>query len=128
MKFYQGLTKEITVNRRVRPAILSLKDGKWEFNKAVDLDDGLLRPFIADQLNEALNPSGYSFFLYKVVKKVVRDRACKGWRELYPNATASEFQKRSEDLEKWNGEEYGFTRKSKSVPIAICFEDKLSAK
>ena len=125
MKFYQGLTKELTIGGRTRPAIVVLNDGRWSINDRIDLKAELLRPFIADQMNEALNPSGYSFLLYKVVKKVVEDRACKGWRKLYPTATRAEFKRRTSDLENWNGEDYGFTRKSRSIPISICFEGKL---
>jgi hypothetical protein len=127
MKFYEGLTKGISMSGHQRPAIVVLKDNKWMVDYDVDLKADLLRPFIADHLNEALNPSGYSFFLHKVVRKHVRDHSCKDWRAVYPNATSAEFQKRTTDLEKWNGEDYGFTHKSRSVPIAICFEEKLSA-
>ena len=125
MRFYQGLTKEITINGRRRPPIVVLREGEWSFNDRIDPKAEMLRPFIGDQLNEALNPSGYSFFLHKVVRKVVKNRACNDWRKLYPDATAAEFQKRTLELENWNGEDYGFTHKSKSIPIAICFEDKL---
>lgn len=123
MKFYQRLTHDTVVNGRMLPALVIQRDGRWIRNSD---EKGTLQPFIADNLNEALNPSGYSFLLYKVVKKIVRDRSCKRWRELYPNATAAEFEKRTAALETWNGEDYGFTRKSKTVPIAVCFENTLS--
>ena len=122
MKFYQNLTNEVQLGGRTLAPIVVIDNGTWSISPRADL----LRPFIADQLNEALNPSGYSFFLVSIVKKVVRKKACPEWRKLYPTATANEFQQRSADLEKWNGDDYGFTPKSRSVPIAVCFEAGLS--
>jgi len=125
MKFYQNLTSEISLGGRALPPVLVLRDGKWMMNENEQIKADLMKPFIADQLNEALNPSGFSFLLVKVVKNVVKKKACPEWRKLYPTATADEFKKRSADLEKWNGDDYGFTPKSRSVPIAVCFEGAL---
>jgi hypothetical protein len=57
MKFYQGLTQDIVIGDTKRPAILLLKDGLWTVNENVSLQELLLKPFVSDHLNEALNPS-----------------------------------------------------------------------
>ncbi|MFZ1700828.1 MAG: hypothetical protein WBO10_06615 [Pyrinomonadaceae bacterium] len=128
MKFYQGLTEPVTVGESIRPAIFKLENGFWQINENVDLRDSLIKPFLTDHLNEALNPSGYAFNVYPTVRRVVRDHACPEWRKLMPNATKADLEKRSTSLETWYGEDYGFTKKSKTVSIAdSCFpaSDKL---
>lgn len=120
MKFYQGLTESVAVGEHRLPPLVTLIDGKWKFD---DKDHDILKPFITDHLNEALNPSGFSFLLASVVKSIVTKKDCPAWRKLYPNANAEEFRSRTAALENWNGEDYGFTKKSKTVPIAVCFEE-----
>ena len=55
-RFYQGLTREIKVGSTTRLPLLVLSDGHWIFNPRVKLRETLLKPFISDHLNEALNP------------------------------------------------------------------------
>ena len=124
MKFYLGLAQAIRLGSETRPATLTLVNGQWQIAHPENARDILLIPFIADQMNEALNPSGYSFLVYPTVRSVVRKQACPEWRATYPMLTKDDFAKPSRALELWNGEDYGFTRKSKTVPIAICFEDR----
>ncbi|HEY2847196.1 MAG TPA: hypothetical protein VGI80_05210 [Pyrinomonadaceae bacterium] len=84
----------------------------------------ILRPFISDHLNEALNPSNYLFFLYPVVRSVVQKRACPEWRAAYPNATRDEFTTRTAALTTWNGLDYGYKQTSRQVRLAnTCFPD-----
>lgn len=123
MKFYLGLTQPVQVGSETRPAILTLVDGKWQIADPDSRRNNFLKPFIADQMNEALNPSGYSFLVYPVVRGVVRKQACPEWLAAYPSLTKTDFADRSRALELWNGEDYGFTRKDKTVTIAnTCFD------
>jgi hypothetical protein len=123
MRFYQGLTKLVKIGDVERPATVRLNDGVWTINKG--FRETLIKPFISDQLNEALNASGYSILLYPTVKRVVRNQACPEWRKRFPDLTHAAVEKRSADLKMWNGEDYGFTNRSLTVPIAVCFEEKL---
>lgn len=125
MNFYQGLTSPVTIGSSTRPAILRLVNGKWQVNDGINLHRVLIRPFISDHMNEALNPSGYAFNLYPTVKRVVRDQACPEWRTLMPAAKKADLEKRSASLETWNGTDYGFARKGYAVPITECFNDQL---
>ncbi len=123
MKFYEGLTQPIVIGSATRQALLELSDGKWKLNGSENFREGIIKPFINDRLNEALNPSGYSFNLFPTVRRVVKNKACPQWQKLMPNAKKADLESRSALLETWNGIDYGFTRKGKSFPIAACFDN-----
>jgi len=123
MRFYEGMTKPLQINGSTRPAILELHDGHWRIAPNVDLAPTLLKPFISEHLNEAFNPSGYAFFVYPTVKRVVRTRACSGWQSLIKQTKKADLSQRSALLEKWNGEDYGFATKGSRVTIGdSCFD------
>ncbi len=125
MRFYEGMTKPLQINGSTRQAILKLHDGHWRIAPNVDLPSTLLKPFISEHLNEALNPSGYAFFVYPTVKRVVRTRACPEWQSFIKQTTKADLALRSALLEKWNGEDYGFARKGSRVTIGdSCFDRK----
>jgi hypothetical protein len=86
----------------------------------------LLKPFISDHFNEALNPSiftsnlGWRWYIRRTVKK----RSCEQWFKRYPDLSRNGLEKRSQALRLWNGEDYGFTGSKHFVTIAnTCFED-----
>jgi hypothetical protein len=129
LKFYQGLTHEIKIGESVRPAVLILKDGIWEFNKNADLREILLKPFISKHLNEAYNPSKiFNIFGFRdYVRRVVRKRSCKQWLERYPDLSQTDLEATTKSLELWHGEDYGFSYSKNFVTIAnTCFENERS--
>lgn len=124
MKFYDGLTKPLQINGKERPAILTLSNGSWKIEDK-DLRENLLKPFFTDHLNEALNPSSFRLTLVRSVRRAVKKHDCPEWIQAFPNLTANDFNDRSKTLETWNGEDYGFTRRSRPVTIGeTCFEDR----
>ena len=128
LKFYEGLTRPITVGNSVRPAVLILKDGLWTFNDGGNLRADLLTPFISDHLNEALNPSIFTknFGLRWYIRRTVRKRSCAQWFERYPNISQSGLEGQSRALTMWQGEDYGFTDSEHFVTIAnTCFEEEV---
>jgi hypothetical protein len=128
MKFYEGLTKPVMLGKSVRPPTLILKEGKWTMNEGEGFESGLLRPFISDHLNEALNPSVFAPGLRSSVRGVVRKQSCAQWIALFPNRTKSDFEKISAELSLWNGESYGFRPSDKSITIAgTCFESSAAS-
>jgi len=125
MRFYQGLTQPVRIGSSTRPAILVLKDGSWKINDEATLRKTLIKPFISDHLNEAYNPSSYSFILFPSVRRIVRKQSCPQWKQRYPRLTAAEINARSAALTLWNGEDYGYTKKDRMVTIGeTCFEQK----
>ncbi|MFN0277284.1 MAG: hypothetical protein ACKVRN_01650 [Pyrinomonadaceae bacterium] len=122
MKFYQGLTKTISTGNHTLPTPVVLKNGVWNVDD-IALRENLLKPFLSDHLNEALNPSGYAFTIFRSVRRAVEKHSCPDWRSSLPNTTKANLESRSASLEKWNGEDYGFTRKGRSISIATCFGD-----
>jgi hypothetical protein len=124
LKFYQNLTKQTKIGEKTYPAILVLKSGFWEFGEPERLRENLLKPFISDHLNEALNPSIFIklFWLDSYVRETVRKQSCAAWRKEFPGRTQSDFAEITERLRLWHGEEYGFKSSSHFITIAnTCF-------
>lgn len=123
LKFYQGLTREIKIGNETRAAILIVKNGFWSVNENVDLRRILIKPFLTDHLNEALNPSIYAKGLRSFVRKTVRKRACAQWRARFPDYLQADFTRISRELSEWDGENYGFKASENFVTIAAdCFD------
>lgn len=126
LKFYEGLTHAVRVGDTTRPAVLKLKEGIWEIDGNENIGEVLLKPFISDHLNEALNPSiftktlGWRAFIRRAVKK----RSCEQWIKRYPGLSREGLEERSQALQLWYREDYGFTDSEHFVTIAnTCFED-----
>jgi hypothetical protein len=120
LKFYQGLTKPILTEGFTRGAVLELHEGSWRFANQSDL----LKPFISDHFNEALNPSIFSKLLgwRWFIRRSVRRRSCDQWRQRYPELSRSSLEEMSRALRLWHGEDYGFTDSEDFVTIAnTCF-------
>jgi hypothetical protein len=128
LKFYEGLTKPVTISGLTRPATLILKNGIWVFNEAANIGQTLLRPFISDHLNEALNPSVFVPGLRSSIRGIVRKQSCPQWRVLYPDRTKDDFERTTDSLSLWNDKDYGFKKSGKSITIAnTCFGDSRSS-
>ncbi|MEQ1763004.1 MAG: hypothetical protein ABL984_07660 [Pyrinomonadaceae bacterium] len=124
MRFYEGLTRSVRVGDMARPATLILENGLWKLNAAGTSEEVLLRPFISDHLNEALNPSLYIPGLRSSIRGIVKKRSCPQWRAAYPTKTREDFQSLTDSLKLWNGENYGYKQSQKFVTIATtCFDD-----
>jgi hypothetical protein len=124
MKFYQGFTEDLQIGDKIRPSILKLKDGVWTLNESFKMHEMLLKPFVSNHLNEALNPSGFTklFGLNSQVRKVLT-RNCPEWRVQNPTLSQTEFEHLTDSLKRWNNEDYGFTEKKNFITIAnTCFE------
>ncbi len=119
MKFYQNLTHEIKIGESVKPPVFVLKDGFWTFDETGEL----LKPFITNHFNEALNPSKFIFILRPTVRGIVRKKACQAWRERFPNLMQTDFEQITNGLKLWHGEDYGFSGSDKFITIAnTCFD------
>ena len=122
MRFYEGLTRSVKVGDTLRPATVLLENGLWKLNAEGMSEDVLLRPFISDHMNEALNPSLYVPGLRSSVRGIVRKKSCPQWRTAYTTKSADDFRALTESLISWNGENYGHKTSRKLVTIAnTCF-------
>ncbi len=124
LKFYRGLTIDLEIGTETRPAVLKLKDGSWIFNEPFEMSQMLLKPFISDHLNEALNPSVFTklFGLNSTVRNILKNRACSQWIQAFPDRLQVAYERRTEALKRWNDEDYGFTESDKFITIAnTCF-------
>lgn len=122
MKFYQGMTQPVTLGETTRPAIVELTDGTWKIADMANLHENLIKPFVSDHLNEALNPSVYAITLYPFVRATVKKRSCPQWRKMYPNLTRDSVETLTAGLRVWNGEDYGHLNRNLMVKLAeVCF-------
>lgn len=106
LKFYINLTHEITIGGRRLPPVLVRKGNHWEMNPARSKST-LLRPFISDHLNEAVNPNVYVDRIREEVRTEVQKRRA-AWMARHPNATWESETRRFWNIQSWNGETYGF--------------------
>jgi hypothetical protein len=124
MTFYLGLTQTTQVGGTTRRPMFTLVDGRWQLISTFEERAGLLAPFAAKQMNEALNPSGYTSLVFPVVRDVVKKESCPQWRIAFPSMTKSKFAAETKSLELWDGQDYGFSRRSKMISLAdLCFAD-----
>jgi hypothetical protein len=56
-KFYRNLTEPVVVRDRLHPPLLTRVGAHWRTNMHAHPEADILRPFISDHMNEALNPS-----------------------------------------------------------------------
>lgn len=124
LKFYQNLTRQIKIGGKTRPPILVLNGGFWRINEPAKVRENLLKPFISEHLNEALNPSIYIklFWLDSFVRQTVRKKSCGEWRKRFSNLSQADFARTTESLRLWHGEDYGFKTSDHFITIAgTCF-------
>ncbi len=126
LKFYQNLTGQINIGEETKLPIIVLENGAWKFNEKVNLSENLLKPFISEHFNEALNPSIYTkvFNLRSSVRGRVKKRACGEWQTLHPNFSKADYDEIASRLQRWFGEDYGFTANENFVTVAnTCFDN-----
>jgi hypothetical protein len=118
LKFYENLTRAVRVGERTHEPLLVLKEGFWKFNENVEARENLLKPFISNHLNEALNPSHYVGLLgfRSNIRKAVVKHACPQWRALY--ADRRQLAALTKDLNQWHGEDYGYKDSQDFITIA----------
>lgn len=127
LKFYEGLTHPVRIGDITRPAVLELRDGLWKLCDDANIREVLLKPFISDHFNEALNPSVFTRNLgwRSFIRGSIRKRSCAQWINRYPELSRESLEERSRALRLWYGEDYGFTNSDHFITIAnTCFENK----
>lgn len=124
LKFYLNLARDVKIGERIIPALLVLKNGFWTLNANRNfLRLNLLKPFVSNHFNEALNPSIYVAGLRSFVRRTVEKQSCKLWRERFPDKTKIDYENETRALQLWHGEDYGFRASGKFITIAnTCFK------
>lgn len=112
--FYLNLTRPVIIGRLTRPPIL-LNDGRgWRFNNSVGED--LLRPFISDHFDEAMNPAVYDWTMRDSIRNEVRARADR-WLAFHHSTCEAEAP-RLMQLRTWYGADYGHADDGDLITIA----------
>jgi len=122
MKFYLNLTQDVKIGNTTKPAILIMENGIWKFSENLISQQNLLKSFLSNHLNEALNPSIFIPVLRSSVRRTVRKQSCAQWLKQFPHQSQKDFNETTNALKLWNGENYGFKESSKFITIAnTCF-------
>jgi hypothetical protein len=112
MKFYRGLTDPIAIGeRRIRGRC---SQGWQVADRRRVFTHNLLKPFITDHLNEALNP-GYAFNLIGSVRRIVKNTTALNGSILTPTSPLPLSPTSQSALESWTCEDYGYTKRDRTV-------------
>lgn len=123
MKFYENLTRPIQIGGKTIPPMVQLNEGMWQINTSA-VARRPIKPFMTDHMNEALNPSAFRFTLVRSVRREVKKHGCPDWLAAYPEMTKAALADRQRSLQKWTGEDYGYTKKDRIVSLAdLCFPE-----
>jgi hypothetical protein len=123
LKFYLNLTRTVRVGASSVPPLLARGEGgRWVLNPAGRgaAARELLRPFVSDHFNEALNPSRYSDQMRATVRANLRRRADR--LVAFYRTSLAESRETLLELSTWYGEDYGHCRFARVVTMADnCF-------
>ena len=110
LKFYINLTEPLGIPGAGASILIQQKEARqdisfktWQLNP--DRKE-IMRPFISDHLNEALNPSSYGYVNYQLFFGRIQ-RTCKSWFEKYPSLSRQDVEHQLKELSTWHGENYG---------------------
>jgi hypothetical protein len=118
-KFYMNLFHSVKIGNSSLLPLLVLHSNKWEFAKHVNKDE-LLKPYLSDNLNEALNPSRYSYSRSQIRNQV--KKRCSDWIERR-GITKQIIVAKLEETKRWHGEGYGhWLPASNAITLETCFE------
>ncbi|MDP1604257.1 MAG: hypothetical protein Q8M03_13440 [Legionella sp.] len=120
-KFYMNLAHSVKIGKHTLPPILVLKGDQWEFSSNINKEN-LLKPYISDNLNEALNPSRYTFTRSQIRRQV--KKRCPDWIKRRGITQQTVDAKLKETL-RWHGEAYGhWLPVNNAVTLNTCFGGK----
>lgn len=119
-KFYSNLTHPVKIGHETLSPILVLRNNRWEFSTRVT-PSNLLKPYLNDNLNEALNPCHY-LFSHGQIRREIKKR-CEHWKERR-GLTREMVLAKQEETSLWNGETYGhWLPPGRAVTLQACFEN-----
>lgn len=117
-KFYMNLGHPIKIGDYTRPSTLILQGDRWTFAKHVS-PHNLLKPYLSDNLNEALNPCRYTFMRGQI-RKLIKER-CDDWIKR-KGITKAYVQATLKEVKYWHGEAYGhWLPANDAVTLNACF-------
>lgn len=116
-KFYMNLTQSIKIGRKTIAPILIFKNNHWMISSKHHKNT-LLKPYISNHLNEALNPSHYAFMIGRLRSNV--KKRCSAWVE-DERFNLQKIENTLKETHLWYGEHYGHWSPKNSVNLLICF-------
>ncbi|MFA5960492.1 MAG: hypothetical protein WC785_08235 [Tatlockia sp.] len=120
-KFYRNFVHNVKIGKRTLSPLLVLNGYQWEFARRVR-SDTLLKPYLSDNLNEALNPSHF-VFMRKQIHRSVKKR-CDDWIARQ-DLTQQWVKEKLKETSLWHGANYGHWLPARgAVTLEVCFEEK----
>jgi hypothetical protein len=104
-KFYRNLFHEVRIGERALPPLMRREGTRWTIDPARD-DADVLKPFVTEHLNEALNPSWQAIGA-DTIRRRIRDR-CARWKAEVPGFDEASYRATLERVRTWYGEPYGW--------------------
>ena len=118
LHFYLNLTRPLELRGKVRPPILVVNNGRWQFNPNAGSE--FLSPFFSDHMNESMNTCRYMWYMRNHVRSAAAERGAR-WADFYHTTAAREVRHAAELLT-WYGQDYGHSGTEAVFTAAdVCF-------
>lgn len=117
-KFYTNLSQSVKIGSKTLPPIATLQGDTWVFSKERN-PNTLLKPYLSENLNEALNPSRYSFMRWRLRQQI--EKRCPEWINRR-GITLRQIQNTLANARHWHGEDYGYwLPENNKLSLEFCF-------
>lgn len=117
-KFYMNLFHKVQIGEKIFEPILTLQGNQWKFSKEANKNE-LLKPYISDHFNEALNPSHYAYSRGQIRNQV--NKRCKDWIAS-KGITKPIIREKLSETKHWHGEQYGHWLPTRhAITLETCF-------
>lgn len=122
LELYRNFFHEVRIGERTLPPLLQREGDRWSIDPARDNPD-VLKPFVTEHLDEALNPSWQAVGA-DLVRRRVRDR-CERWKAEVPGFDEASYRATLERVKTWFGEPYGWELPASGAATLLeCFPPK----
>lgn len=116
--FYMNLTQPVAIGNRTLPPIVIWQGDHWQLSQRIRAED-LLRPYVSDHFNEALNPCHYTFSRGQIRRQIAK--RCAEW-VTRRGLTHAMVETRQQETRLWHGEDYGHRLpEHHAVTLNTCF-------
>lgn len=121
--FYLRFDRNITIDGRILPKILHMKEGEWEINPDAGKPDELLKYHFSDHMNEALNPSVLHAWIRRTLIEAVQKR-CDQWPHVRGYSTREAIENERMKLQTFFGASYGHWERPEAMALLSqeCFK------
>ena len=119
LKFYLNVFHEVRIGDHVLAPMIRRDGSRWVMNPDRDNSD-FLKPLISEHLNEAFNPSLYTWSVERIRSNL--RKVCASWFSYVPDFNETSYRAHLDRVRNWFGESYGGDLPDdKAVTLLECF-------